>query len=78
LAQPDDAVVLEWCYQQGFRPTEDDLLMFNKYSTKFGWRDEDTGATGRLEGFKAASGFADRADIVTFFDYYEVDEGRRP
>ena len=78
LAQPDDAAVLEWCYQQGFRPTEDDLLMFNKYSTKFGWRDEDTGATGRLEGFKATSGFADRTDIVTFFDYYELDEGRRP
>ncbi len=77
LAEPDDAAVLEWCYQQGFRPTEDDLIMFNKYSVKFGWRDEDNGATGRLQGFKESSGLGDRADLVTFFDYYDVDEGRR-
>jgi hypothetical protein len=42
---------------------------------KGGWRDDDD---GELERYKAASGLADRKDILTFFDYYEVDEGRRP
>jgi len=45
---------------------------------KRGWRDEDDGSTQELESYKAASGLADRADLVTFFDYYEVDEGRKP
>ena len=35
------------------------------------------GSTQELETYKAASGLAHRTDLVTFFDYYEVDEGRR-
>ncbi len=42
---------------------------------KRGWRDE---ASENLEKYKALSGLAHRADLVTFFDYYEVDEGRAP
>ena len=44
---------------------------------KRGWRDEDDGSTLELEAYKAGSGLAHRTDLVTFFDYYEVDEGRR-
>ena len=78
LAGGEDADVLEWCYANGRRPSEEEVEIFNKYQSKFGWRDEDNGATGRLETHKAAGGFADRLDIVTFFDFYEVDEKRRP
>jgi hypothetical protein len=28
--------------------------------------------------YKASSALAHRTDHVTFFDYYEVDEGRNP
>ena len=45
---------------------------------KRGWRDEDDGSTQELERYKASSGLAHRTDLVTFFDYYEVDEGRKP
>lgn len=72
-----DEEILEWCFANGRRPTEEEILVWNKYATKFGWRDDDTGATGRLQGFKASSGLGDRNDIVTFFDYYDFDEGRR-
>lgn len=72
-----DEEILEWCFENGRRPTEEEILIWNKYASKFGWRDEDTGATGRLEKFKEASGFGNRPDIVTFFDFYEYDEGRR-
>jgi gluconokinase len=77
LGGGEDADVLGWCYEHGRRAAEDDVEVFNKYQMKFGWKDEDTGATGRLESNKAASGLADRADIQTYFDFYEVDEKRR-
>ena len=69
--------LLEWCYQDGRRPTEQEILVWNKYASKTGWRDEDTGATGRLEKNKADSGLGHRTDIETFFDYYDYDEARR-
>ena len=72
-----DEELLEWCFQNGHRPSEQEILVWNKYACKTGWRDEDTGATGRLEKNKAGSGLAGRTDIVTFFDYYDYDEGRR-
>ena len=45
---------------------------------KRGWRVEDDGSTQALESYKAASGLAHRTDLLTFFEYYEVDEGRKP
>ena len=72
-----DEEILEWCFQQGRRPTAEEILIWNKYASKTGWRDDDTGATGRLEQNKANSGLGHRADILTFFDYYDFDEGRR-
>lgn len=69
--------ILEWCFANGRRPTEEEILVWNKYASKTGWRDDDTGATGRLEKNKADSGLGDRTDIVTFFEYYDYDEGRR-
>lgn len=69
--------LLEWCFSNGRRPTEEEILVWNKYASKTGWRDDDTGATGRLEQHKISSGMRNRPDIVTFFDYYDYDEGRR-
>jgi hypothetical protein len=54
------------------------VLVWNKFMLKRGWRDEDDGSTQELERYKASSGLAHRTDLVTFFDYYEVDEGRKP
>ena len=73
LAGGTDDEVLAWCRTNGIRPTDEQLLVWNKFMEKRGWRDEDDGSTQELETYKAASGFAHRADLVTFFDYYEVD-----
>ena len=72
-----DAEILEWCFQNGRRPSDEEIMVWNKYAAKAGWRDADNGATGRLEQNKADSGLGGRSDILTFFDYYEYDEGRR-
>ncbi len=75
LAGGSDDAVLAWCTVQ---PTDEQALVWNKFMLKRGWRDENDGSTQELEAYKAASGLAHRGDLVTFFDYYEVDEGRRP
>lgn len=77
LADAADDEVLAWCHQHGVRPTDEQLLVWNKFMEKRGWRDEDDGSTQELEAYKAGSGLAHRTDLMTFFDYYEVDEGRR-
>ena len=73
-----DDEILAWCFAHGTRPTDEQVLVWNKFMLKRGWRDEDDGSTQELERYKASSGLAHRADLVTFFDYYEVDEGRKP
>jgi hypothetical protein len=77
LAGGTDEEILAWCFARGWRPTDEQILIWNKFMMKRGWRDEDDGATQELARYKAESGLADRADLVTFFDYYEVDEGRK-
>ncbi len=73
-----DEQVFAWCGGRGTRPNDEQVLVWNKFMLKRGWRDEDDGSTQELEAYKAASGLAHRADLRTFFDYYEVDEGRLP
>ena len=75
LAGGNDEEILAWCREHGRRITDVDVLIWNGFAAKRGWRDE---ATAGLEKNKAGSGLAHRADLVTFFDYYEVDEGRAP
>ena len=41
------------------------------------WHDEEDGTTAELEHYKAQSGLSDRQDLLTLFDYYEVDEHRK-
>ena len=52
-----------------------DLLVWNSFIMKLGWNDL---ATPRLEKYKAESGLADRTDLQTIAEYFEVDEGRKP
>ena len=73
-----DDEILAWCFAHGTRPNDEQVLVWNKFMLKRGWRDEDDGSTQELERYKASSGLAHRTDLVTFFDYYEVDEGRKP
>lgn len=71
-----DEEILAWCEEQS-RPLSDvDKLLWNDATRKRGWRDPET-ATVFLEKQKAASGLAHRTDLVTMFDFFEVDEGRK-
>ena len=70
-----DEEILEWCYQQGRRPSEEEILMFNEFMTKRGIRDTDK--PGQVESYKASYGFAGRSDLQSYFDVIEEDEGRK-
>lgn len=73
-----DEEILRWCFERGKQPNEEEMLVWNSFMMKRGWRDESDGSTQELEKYKTDSGLSGRRDLVTFFDFYEVDEGRAP
>ena len=79
LSNTDDAdeTILEWCYNEGRALDDQDVLVWNCFATKRGWKDDD-GASEFFQEIKAKNGFADRDDIQTFFELFEVEEKRKP
>lgn len=75
LAGGTDEEIFAWCQERGRKISDIDVLIWNGFAAKRGWRDD---ATPTLEAQKAESGLGHRTDLLTFFDYYEVDEGRAP
>jgi gluconokinase len=69
-----DEEILEWCFENGRRLNEGDLMIWNSFSSKLGWNDF---ATPRLERLKQKHGITDRTDIVTIPDLIDFDEGRK-
>ena len=74
LTGASDDECWQYCVQNGRKLGDVDILIWNDFAAKRGWRDA---ASELLEKFKAKSGLADRADLQTFFEYWEVDEGRK-
>ncbi len=70
-----DEEILEWAYQNGRRLNDVEILIWNGYSVKRGLRDE---ASEALVQFKKDSGLSHRDDLDTIFEYFEVDEKRKP
>lgn len=66
-----DEEILEWCFQRGRRPSEEDIFVWNAFMTKRGWRDD---ASEWLQEQKVKRGFAQRDDIQTAFDFHKADE----
>ncbi len=71
----DDAAILAWCFEQGRKPSEEEIEIWNEFLRKRGWNDE---ATEILLKRKKDAGAEGRADIQTMFDYIDFDEGREP
>jgi hypothetical protein len=69
-----DEEILEWCYANGRRLNEGDLLVWNGFVSKLGWNDF---ATSLLEEQKQKCGISERTDIVTIPELIDFDEKRR-
>ena len=68
-----DDELLDWALNAGRHPDEEDMEVWNEFMRKRGWKDEGSDTLARR---KAAGGFAGRADIETFFQFIDADEGR--
>jgi Domain of unknown function (DUF5069) len=68
-----DEEILEWCFQSGRQPNEGDIMVWNAFASKLGWRDF---ATPNLERAKRKYGIADRTNILTIPDLIDFGEGR--
>jgi len=69
-----DEELLAWCFANGRKVTDQDQHLFNEFLRKRGWNDS---GSERLAQRKAESGFSDRTEIQTFFDYIDADEERK-
>jgi hypothetical protein len=68
-----DDEILEWAFCRGRRPDDHEISVWNDFMRKRGWNDA---VSERLTLRKKESGFSDRADIQTFFEYIDADEDR--
>lgn len=66
-----DAEVLQWCFENGSHPNEEQIAIWSTFILKRGWRDE---ATAGLEEEKAECGLGDREDIQTFVELQKAQE----
>ncbi len=73
LAGGSDEEMLEWCYSNGRRLNEGDLVVWNSFILKHGWNDFATAVRDRL---KQEAGLAERDDIQTIGDITDFEEGR--
>ncbi len=68
-----DEQLLEWAFQRGYKPSEDEIEVWNAYMTKRGWRDSKTKALNeRLAQIGLPPG-----TVQTMFEFIDLDEGRR-
>lgn len=70
-----DEEILEWCFERGRHPSEEEIQIWNAFLTKRGWRDE---AREDLAAAKSRLGWSDRDEIQTWMDLHDAEEGRPP
>lgn len=74
LAGKSDEEVLEWCFANGRRLTAEEILIYNSFMSKRGWRDDETDAY--IPEMIREYGVPDNGTMLTDFDLIEMDEGR--
>jgi Domain of unknown function (DUF5069) len=76
LAGEPDEQILKWCFQNGRRPTDEEIETWSGFMQKRGWRDD---ASDRIVVRLKESGLEHRdKEAVTMFDFIDLDEGRTP
>jgi gluconokinase len=76
LASESDEEIFEWCIVHGHNPNEEQIETWSGFMMKRGWRDE---ASDRII-FRLKESKLEHRDkeVVTMFDFIDVDEGRTP
>jgi hypothetical protein len=74
LSRKTNTEVLDWCFANGRRLTAEEVLIYNSFMSKRGWRDDETDEF-IPEAIKRY-GLKDDGSMLTDFDLIEMDEGR--
>ena len=74
LSGKTEEEVLAWCFATGRRLTDEQVLIYNSFMSKRGWRDDET--DGFIPEMIKQYGLKDDGSVVTDFDLIEMDEGR--
>jgi len=74
LTGKSDTEVLDWCFTAGRRLTDEEILIYNSFMSKRGWRDDET--DGFIPEMIREYGVPDDGRVITDFDLIEMDEGR--
>jgi len=74
LAGKTDEEALEWCLANGRRLTDEQVLIYNSFMSKRGWRDDET--DGFIPDMIRHYGLENDGRVITDFDLIEMDEGR--
>jgi gluconokinase len=70
-----DGEFLDWCFQRGRHPSDEEIEVWNAFMRKRGWKDDGTPVLQRrLKEIHCEH----RTDIQTSFDFIDMDEGRDP
>ena len=68
-----DEEILQWCFNAGRKPSEEEIYVWNEFMRKFGWNDK---GSEILKRRKEEAGMSDRTEIETMFGFIDADEGR--
>jgi hypothetical protein len=74
LSGLSDEEALEWCMNQGRRLNAEEILIYNSFMSKRGWRDDET--DGFIPEMIRQYGLVNDGTVLTDFDLIEKDEGR--
>jgi hypothetical protein len=74
LSGKTDVEVLDWCFANGRRLTDEEILIYNSFMSKRGWHDDET--DGFIPEMIKKHGLRDDGSVLTDFDLIEMDEGR--
>jgi hypothetical protein len=66
--------VLDWCFENGRILTEEEILIYNSFISKRGWRDDETEEF--IPALIESYGVNPDSRLLTDFDIIEMDEGR--
>lgn len=69
-----DEQILAWAHSHGTPRTDEECVVWNRFMTKAGWRDD---RSARLQQLVVEYGLAGKP-IETVFDLFDYDEGRDP
>jgi hypothetical protein len=75
LAGGTNEEILEWCFARGRHLSQEDIEIWSDFLRKRGWRDS-AEVLADLEDSKRQSGLEHHTDIVTYFEYNDVEEGK--